>query len=97
MRCRTATVKDAGSTEEQCAGADRADSPDTSRYLFEPSDYFNGYLVVLDGGATSDKQRVDLAQSISPRTSRNVLCAVIRNPQFVIIAVRDVVATTSTV
>ena len=26
--------------------------------------------------------------SISPRTSRNVLCAVIRNPQFVIIAVR---------
>ena len=92
MRCRTATVKDAGSAEEQCAGADRADSPDTSSYLSEPSNYFNGYssFSMAAPPATS-------SVSISPRTSRNVLCAVIRNPQFVIIAVRDVVATTSTV
>src|SRR5213076_3471627 len=60
MRCRTATVKDAGSTEEQCAGADRADSPDTSSYLFEPSNYLNGCLIFLDRVATGDKQRVYL-------------------------------------
>jgi len=70
MRCRTATVKHAGSTEEQCAGADRADSPDTSSYLSEPSNYFNGYLIFLDGGATGYEQGVYLAPHLSKRLMR---------------------------
>jgi len=65
MSCRTAIVKDAGSTEKQCAGADRADSPDTSSYLSEPSNYFNGYLIFLDGGATGYEQGVYLAPHLS--------------------------------
>src|SRR5438094_9564516 len=60
MRSRTATVKDAGPTEEQCAGADRADSPDTSSYLSEPSHYFYGCLISLGGSATATKQRAYL-------------------------------------
>jgi hypothetical protein len=70
MRCRTATVKHAGSTEEKCAGAHRADSPDTSSYLSEPSNYFNGYLIFLDGGATGYEQGVDLAPHLSKRLMR---------------------------
>src|SRR5437762_1505777 len=70
MSCGTATVKHAGSTEEQCAGADRADSPDTSSYLSEPSNYFNGYLIVLDGGATGNEQGVYLAPHLSKRLMR---------------------------
>jgi len=70
MRSRTATVKNAGSTEEQCAGADRADSPDTSSYLSEPSNYFYGYLIFLDGSATGDEQRVYLAPHLSKRLMR---------------------------
>ena len=70
MSCRTATVKHAGSTEEQRAGADRADSPDTSSYRSEPSNYFNGYLIFLDGGATSYEQGVYLA----PHVSKCLMC-----------------------
>jgi len=70
MRSRTATVKHAGSTEEQCAGADRADSPDTSSYLSEPSNYFYAYLVFLDGSATGNEQRVYLAPHLSKRLMR---------------------------
>jgi hypothetical protein len=70
MRCRAATVEHAGSTEEQCPGADRADSPDTSSYLSEPSNYFNGYLIFLDGGATGYKQRVYLTPHLSKRLMR---------------------------
>jgi hypothetical protein len=70
MRCRTATVKHAGSTEEQCAGAHRADSPDTSSYLSEPSNYFNGYLIFLDGGATGYEQGVYFAPHLSKRLMR---------------------------
>src|SRR4029077_18174084 len=70
MRCGTATIKDAGSTEEQCAGADRADSPDTSSYLSEPSNYFNGYLILLDGGAAGYKQCIYLAPYLSKRLMR---------------------------
>jgi hypothetical protein len=70
MRGRTATVEDAGSTEQQCAGADRADSPDTSSYLSQPSNYFNGYLIFLDGGATGYEQGVHLAPHISKRLMR---------------------------
>jgi hypothetical protein len=65
VRCGTATVKDAGSTEEQCAGTDRANSPDTSSYLSEPSNYFNWYLIFLDGGATGYEQGVYLAPYLS--------------------------------
>src|SRR5206468_5683256 len=70
MRCGTATVKDAGPTEEQCAGADRADSPDTSSYLSEPTNHFNGYLIFLDRVATGNKQRVYLAPHLSKRLMR---------------------------
>ena len=70
MRCRTATVKHAGSTEEQCAGADRPDSPDTSSYLSEPSNDSNGYLIFLDRGATGYKQGVYLAPHLSKRLMR---------------------------
>jgi hypothetical protein len=70
MRCRTATVKNAGSTEEQCAGADRADSPDASSYLSEPSNYFDGYLIFLDRGATGYEQGVYLAPHLSKRLMR---------------------------
>jgi len=70
MRCGTATVQDAGLAEEQCAGADRADSPDTSSYLSEPSNYFHGYLIFLDGGATGYEQRVYLAPHLSKRLMR---------------------------
>ncbi len=65
MRCRTATVKDAGATEEQCAGADRADSPDTSSYLSEPSNYFDGYLILLDRSATGYEQGIYLTPHLS--------------------------------
>jgi hypothetical protein len=70
MRCRPATVQDAGSAEEQCAGADRADSPDTSSYLSEPSNYFNWYLIFLDGGATGYEQGVYLAPYLPKRLMR---------------------------
>src|SRR5438309_2989529 len=70
MSCGTATIKYAGSTEEQCAGADRADSPDTSSYLSEPSNYFNGYLIFLDGGAAGYEQGVYLA----PHLSKRLMC-----------------------
>jgi hypothetical protein len=70
MRGRTATIQQAGSTEEQRAGADRADSPYTFSYLSEPPHYFNEYLIVLDGGAAGDKQRVDLAPHLSKRLMR---------------------------
>jgi len=70
MRCRTAIVKDACSTEEQRAGADRADSPDTSSYLSEPSNYFNGHLIFLDGSATGYEQGVYLASHLSKRLMR---------------------------
>src|SRR6266550_1971670 len=70
MRSRTATVKNAGSTEEQCAGADRADSPDTSSYLSEPSNYFYGYLIFLDRVATGNEQGVYLAPHLSKRLVR---------------------------
>ena len=70
MRCRAATVEHAGSTEEQCPGADRADSPDTSSYLSEPSNYFDAYLIFLDGGATGYEQRVYLAPHLSKRLMR---------------------------
>ena len=65
MRCRTATVQNAGSTEKQSAGADRADSPDTSSYLSEPSNYLDGYLILLDRSATGYEQAIYLTPHLS--------------------------------
>ena len=60
MSCHFAAVEQAGSSKEQCARADRANSPNSSSHLFDPLHYFRAYLIVLNCASTSYEQGVDL-------------------------------------
>jgi hypothetical protein len=70
MRCRFAAIDQAGPSKEQCAGANRADSSNSSSHLSDPLHYFNAYLIVLDCTATGDKQGVDLPAYSPKRVMR---------------------------
>src|SRR6202030_271603 len=59
--CRLAAVEQAGSSQEQRAGADGADTPNTSGHLSDPLHHLQVYLVILDRTPTGDEQGVDLA------------------------------------
>src|SRR5947208_1086034 len=70
MSCRLAAVEQAGSSKEHCAGTDRADSPNPSSHLSDPSHCFNAYLIVLNGTATGYEQSIDLPAHSSKRVMR---------------------------
>src|SRR5438874_9811212 len=70
MSCRMAAVQQADSSQEHRAGADRADSPNSSSDLPEPSHYFSVYLIVLNGGSPGYEQGVDRPANLPKRLMR---------------------------
>jgi hypothetical protein len=71
MSCHLAAVEQAGSSKEHCTGADRADSPNSSRHFSDPSHHFNAYLIVLDCTSTGYEQGVDLSTDLPKRLVRS--------------------------
>ena len=61
MSCGPAAIEQTCSSEQHCAGANRADSPDPSGDLSQPAHDVTVYFILLDRAATSDKKSVDLS------------------------------------
>jgi hypothetical protein len=60
MSCHFAAVEQAGSSQEHCARADRANSSNSSSHLFDPLHCFKAYLIVLNCASTSYEHGIDL-------------------------------------
>jgi hypothetical protein len=61
MRRRVAAVQQARSSKEHCAGADRADSSNSSGDLSQPAHNVIVYFILLNCAPTGYEQSVDLA------------------------------------
>jgi hypothetical protein len=61
MSCRSAAVEQTGSSKQHCAGADRANSPDPSGNLSQPTHDVTAYFILFNRAATRDEQGIDLS------------------------------------
>jgi hypothetical protein len=71
MRCRASAIKQAGSRQQHCACADRADSPGSPSRSFQPADYVSAYFILLDRAATSHEQGVDVSAQLAKSLMRH--------------------------
>src|SRR5205823_10184093 len=65
MRRGASTVKQTGSRQQHGAGADGADSPNSSGDSFQRADHFSTYLIILNRGPTGYEQGVDVSAQLA--------------------------------
>jgi hypothetical protein len=70
MSCRLAAIEQSSSPQEQCAGADRADAPNSPGNLSKPLHHFRTYLVFLNGAPARDEKGIDFSAHLSKRLMR---------------------------
>src|SRR5439155_26821099 len=79
MSCCPATIEQACSGKQHCAGANRANSPDAAGDLSQPAHDVTVYFILLDRAATCYEQGVDLSTHFSKSFMRGDAQPTVRN------------------